>query len=373
MHCLLALSDSALSATVSAHLRKHGHQVATAHSREAILGSLRGQTCDVIVVDSPGSGDEVAGFAAQVCRSAPHIALAVVAGTGNPALARRLTACGAIACLTAAELDQLPGFLEAVRLGASPISAGFTWPDRETERTAPALPPLVPAVADVAQVIRTQERLTTTALRGNVRMFTQVEPGLRTAMPPEQLGQVLRNLLLNAGQAIVETGGHAGLITVTARRAGDTAVIEIVDTGCGMEPAVQGQIFTPQFTTRRQRGGMGLGLSMCRDLVTRIGGSIHFASSPGQGSTFWLTLPLAPADDMLAVHAEGTGTATPRSRATDTDPAAERSMAARGMVPLPPPAEATPPAPVPRPARARTAPLSTIPLPAPGAHGKRSS
>ncbi len=118
---------------------------------------------------------------------------------------------------------------------------------------------------------------------------------------PTQLGQVFLNLLVNAAQAI---GDHAerGTITLRSGCKGPHHVwVEIDDTGCGMTSAQQKRIFEPFFTTKPVGLGTGLGLSISYGIVQRHGGDIVVNSSPGQGSSFRIELPI--------YHAETTGSA----------------------------------------------------------------
>ena len=66
-------------------------------------------------------------------------------------------------------------------------------------------------------------------------------------------------------------------------------MIEIVDTGTGMEPAVASQVFEPYFTTRRT--GTGLGLAIARNIIEGLGGTIALTSTPGHGTSVSITLP----------------------------------------------------------------------------------
>ncbi len=116
---------------------------------------------------------------------------------------------------------------------------------------------------------------------------------------PGPYGQVLTNLVLNA-LAHAFPDKRAGTIKLTARKLGtDQVEIEFADDGVGMSEDVQRRAFEPFFTTRRNRGGTGLGLHIVYNLVTRrLGGSLRLESHPGRGTTFRIRLPLAaPMED----------------------------------------------------------------------------
>ena len=103
-----------------------------------------------------------------------------------------------------------------------------------------------------------------------------------------ELNQVFLNLLMNAAQAM----GDTGQIRVEVRTAGDLVEVAISDTGPGIAPAILPKIFEPYFTTKPAGQGTGLGLSIARGLVRDHGGDITVCSMPGQGATFVVSLPL---------------------------------------------------------------------------------
>jgi len=105
-----------------------------------------------------------------------------------------------------------------------------------------------------------------------------------------QLNQVFMNLLVNAAQAIDERG----TITVRSGSEGDSAWVEIQDTGKGMAPETVKRIFEPFFTTKPVGKGTGLGLSLSYDIIVkRHGGHFDVRSTPGEGTTFRVWLPIA--------------------------------------------------------------------------------
>jgi len=103
-----------------------------------------------------------------------------------------------------------------------------------------------------------------------------------------QLNQLFMNLLINAAQAMESRG----TITVRTRHAGPDVMIEISDTGKGMEAAVQARIFEPFFTTKPVGKGTGLGLSIAWDIVSKHDGELQVSSAPERGTTFSIRLPV---------------------------------------------------------------------------------
>jgi signal transduction histidine kinase len=108
------------------------------------------------------------------------------------------------------------------------------------------------------------------------------------ALPPlsidrQKLKQVLLNLLRNAVEAM--PGG--GILTVAARREESGVLLEVADTGVGIEPGID--VF--DFFTSTKRGGTGLGLPISRRIVEAHGGTLTYASERGRGTVFRVLLP----------------------------------------------------------------------------------
>jgi signal transduction histidine kinase len=151
------------------------------------------------------------------------------------------------------------------------------------------------APADLNEALRN----TLTVTRNEFKYVADVETDLG-AIPqvPCQLGeinQVFLNLVVNAAHAVAESvagSDRRGVIRIRSRTEGDSVVVEISDTGVGIPNALKERVFDPFFTTKPVGKGTGQGLSMARSIVTKHGGTLAFTSSPGQGTTFTIRLPL---------------------------------------------------------------------------------
>jgi PAS domain S-box-containing protein len=113
---------------------------------------------------------------------------------------------------------------------------------------------------------------------------------------PAEFNQVILNLIVNAAHTTadaVQSGRFdKGRITVRTRNCTDWAEIQIEDTGAGIPASIQTRIFDPFFTTKEIGQGTGQGLSIARSIIVKQhGGSIHFETAEGQGTTFILRLP----------------------------------------------------------------------------------
>ncbi|MGH9360983.1 MAG: sensor histidine kinase, partial [Thermoanaerobaculia bacterium] len=105
---------------------------------------------------------------------------------------------------------------------------------------------------------------------------------------PVQIVQLLQNLI---GNAIKFRGDRQPVVHVAAARTDGEWVFSVHDNGIGMEPVEAEAIFTSFRRLHPEVPGSGLGLSICKRIVERHGGHIWVRSEPGQGSTFYFTLP----------------------------------------------------------------------------------
>jgi len=104
----------------------------------------------------------------------------------------------------------------------------------------------------------------------------------------DQISQVLLNLTINAADAISASGGT---ITVTTWKTAAKVFFSIADTGKGIDQNIQGNIFEPFFSTKREEDGTGLGLSTSYGIIKQHRGKLTFASEPDKGTTFTISLP----------------------------------------------------------------------------------
>ena len=104
--------------------------------------------------------------------------------------------------------------------------------------------------------------------------------------------QVVGNLLSNAVKFTAQ--GHVAINV--SRQDDEWALIEVVDTGIGFEPAESDRLFDrfvqADGSITRRFGGSGLGLSICRELTEMMGGQIGCTGEPGRGARFWIQIPL---------------------------------------------------------------------------------
>jgi len=126
----------------------------------------------------------------------------------------------------------------------------------------------------------------------------RVDPDVPAAVVGDitRLRQVLVNLLANAVRYT-----DAGEVSVRVSRVPDSALVRfsVRDTGIGIAPETRARLFKAfsqaDGSTTRRFGGTGLGLAISHNLVQLMGGTMGVDSAPGEGSTFWFTLPLPPA------------------------------------------------------------------------------
>ncbi len=105
-----------------------------------------------------------------------------------------------------------------------------------------------------------------------------------------QLKQVVLNLLTNAMDAM-DVADHGGCITIATSPQKNGVLLEVRDTGCGIDPDKLDKLFEPFYTTKSVGKGIGIGLSTCYSIVREHQGDISASSAPGRGTCFTVVLP----------------------------------------------------------------------------------
>jgi two-component system NtrC family sensor kinase len=134
----------------------------------------------------------------------------------------------------------------------------------------------------------------TNAHKGVELVDSYEDAGALINASPNQLKQIFLNLIANARQAMP----NGGTVTIDVRTEGRFAVATVRDDGPGIDPDVLGRIFEPFYTTKRNTGGTGLGLSVSLGIAEAHGGVLTAQSEVGSGAQFSLRLPLCD-DEVL--------------------------------------------------------------------------
>lgn len=162
---------------------------------------------------------------------------------------------------------------------------------------------LRPEILDANALISNMEKMLGRLITESIKMNTSYAPNLkRIKMDPGQLEQVVMNLVVNARDAMPE----GGTLTIETENiyldekyslhhkdtpSGWYIIINISDTGVGMDADIKKHIFEPFFTTKEKGRGTGLGLSTVYGIIKQSGGNIIVDSEPGNGTTFKIYLP----------------------------------------------------------------------------------
>jgi PAS domain S-box-containing protein len=162
---------------------------------------------------------------------------------------------------------------------------------------------LQPTVMDLNAVVKETEKILLRAIGEDIRLRSELEPQLgRVKLDRTQIEQVLLNLVINARDAM-PAGGEIRVKTANAHldeiyskahagvHPGEYVVLEVVDTGKGMDQHTQARVFEPFFTTKSPDKGTGLGLASVYGIVHQSGGHIWLYSEPGIGTTFKIYFP----------------------------------------------------------------------------------
>jgi two-component system nitrogen regulation sensor histidine kinase NtrY len=224
-------------------------------------------------------------------------AMGEMAGEIGHELNNYLMAIGGRAELILAALDRKVDahVLAKVRAGAGIIAGQVSEMRRLTDgllesartETSPREFDLAELVRSTIEFVRPQNRFDAVRIE-----LTAPDGGLTLHADPQQIRQVVLNLLSNAAEAIRERGDTGGTIRVEIFRQEETAGVRVSDDGRGFDDETRRRIFEPHFTTKEK--GHGFGLAVCHRVVENHGGRIEAASRPGEGATFTIQLPLNP-------------------------------------------------------------------------------
>jgi two-component system cell cycle sensor histidine kinase/response regulator CckA len=171
-------------------------------------------------------------------------------------------------------------------------------------------------VIDLSALVRDISKLVTASIPKTVQLRLQLADDLPAVEADAgQLQQVVMNLIINGAEAIGPEGGtvlvqtgaqdidelYIGTLSTAGQhlRAGSHVLLQVHDTGCGMDAETIGKIFEPFFTTKFT--GRGLGLSAVQGIVQGHRGALKIYSKPGQGTTFKVLLPSAAAQPQTPV------------------------------------------------------------------------
>ena len=200
---------------------------------------------------------------------------------------------------------------------------------------------LEPRVVDAAEVVGDMASMLRRLLGEHIELATCMAPGLGSIkVDPSQLEQVIVNLAVNARDAMSDGGkltielsnvefdpayvaSHPGAVP------GPYVLLEVSDTGIGMDEETRVRIFEPFFTTKEPGKGTGMGLATVYGIVKQSGGSIYVSSQPLFGATFRIYLPRVTEERPAAV--EEIPAARPSSSGTEIVLLVEDEPAVRGF------------------------------------------
>ena len=154
---------------------------------------------------------------------------------------------------------------------------------------------------DLGEAAREAGAMLRRLIPANVRLAIEAEAAWVEA-DRGQIQQVITNLAINARDAMPD----GGALTIRVGRADGEAILEVADTGHGMDEEVRAHLFEPFFTTKEKHKGSGLGLSVVHGIVEQHGGRIEVDSAPGRGARFRVIFP-------MAAPPEGTATEQPEA------------------------------------------------------------
>lgn len=142
--------------------------------------------------------------------------------------------------------------------------------------------------SDIIEGVETVLTLYHNQIKQNTQLVREYQPVPAIPCYPDELNQVWTNLIHNALQAMK----YNGTLTIRIETKDERLIVAITDTGCGIPKENQDKIFMPFYTTKDRGEGSGLGLDIVQKIVQKHNGQISFDSVVGQGTTFYVALPL---------------------------------------------------------------------------------
>lgn len=179
--------------------------------------------------------------------------------------------------------EKLDRIIESTQLAQANVSRLLEY-SRPESKTAPSVLKLSQVVADAARL------LDDTASKSKVDVEVKVDPEARVLMNQQSLHILISNLILNGIHAA--TGSEEHKVSVTHKREQDFHLLAVEDTGPGVPPEAQKELFTPFFTTKPLGEGNGLGLHLAQQAVTEAGGGLQFVGNR-PGARFVARIPVA--------------------------------------------------------------------------------
>jgi hypothetical protein len=143
--------------------------------------------------------------------------------------------------------------------------------------------------------------------------------GVRVESVPVWLGQIALNLIHNGLNAMEERPVEERRLEMSATADAATVTIRVRDNGGGVPEAIVGTLFDPFVSSRRRGEGQGLGLYLCRELATRMGGRLTLESTGPEGTTFALLMARSSAPRLAPVPSHPSGRARVLVAGRDTD------------------------------------------------------
>jgi two-component system cell cycle sensor histidine kinase/response regulator CckA len=151
------------------------------------------------------------------------------------------------------------------------------------------------AVVRIDDAIQAAARLVAKRTQTRARVQLELSGEGFVHADENRLVQVFTNLILNAADALSASSAQQNTIRISSSLRGASAVVEIADSGPGIDEAMRAVVFEPFFTTKPVGEGSGLGLHVTRTLVEALGGTIEVSTAPEGGALFTVLIPLSRA------------------------------------------------------------------------------